>query len=65
MIKTKRRVVFMTGATGVMGYETLKEFSRHGEEFEVRILARRSKKNEKKLAPYNGSLGVNRNFFCK
>ena len=51
MIKTKRRVVFMTGATGVMGYETLKEFSRHGEEFEVRILARRSKKNEKKLAP--------------
>lgn len=59
MIKTKRRVVFMTGATGVMGYETLKEFSRHGEEFEVRILARRSKKNEKKLAPYKDGSNIN------
>lgn len=53
--KTK---VFMTGCTGVMGYESLKEFSKHLDEFELRLLARPSKKNIKKLKPYIGVEGI-------
>lgn len=46
-----KRTVFLTGATGVMGSETLKELLRT-EEFKVRLLVRESKKNRKKLRPY-------------
>ena len=48
----EKTVVFITGATGVMGFETLKEFCRHNDEFEVRILARPSKKNKRLLNPF-------------
>lgn len=44
--------VFITGGTGVMGFETLKEFCKYPEEFTIRLLARPSKKNKKKLAPF-------------
>lgn len=47
-----RTKVMITGATGVMGYKTLQEFMKYPEEFEVSVLARDSKKNHRKLAPY-------------
>ncbi|MDE6444622.1 MAG: NAD(P)-dependent oxidoreductase [Muribaculaceae bacterium] len=46
-----KRKIFLTGGTGVMGFETLKELLRDGE-FSVRLLARDSRKNRKKLKPY-------------
>lgn len=48
----RKKVVFMTGCTGVMGYASLQEFCKHLDKFELRLLARPSKKNRKKLAPY-------------
>lgn len=47
-----KKTVFITGATGVMGFQTLKEFAAHPGRFDVRVLARPSKKNKQKLAPY-------------
>ena len=49
MAKTK---VFITGGTGVMGFETVKEFSNRLDRFEIRLLARPSKKNRRLLKPY-------------
>lgn len=49
------RKVFLTGATGVMGQQTLHALlapSRESENFEVTVLARPSKKNKKKLQPF-------------
>lgn len=54
----KKIKVFMTGGTGVMGFESVKEFSRHPDEFELRLLVRPSKKNRKKLAPYISMEGI-------
>lgn len=45
-----KTTVFLTGATGVMGYETLKEFCTRTDRFDIRLLARPSKKNKKKLS---------------
>ncbi|MDE6298104.1 MAG: NAD(P)-dependent oxidoreductase, partial [Muribaculaceae bacterium] len=52
-----KRTVFLTGGTGVMGFETLKELVGSGE-FKVRLLARDSRKNRKKLKPYLNSADV-------
>ena len=48
----EKKVVLVTGATGVMGFETLKELSQRLDRFDIRLLVRPSKKNRKKLAPY-------------
>lgn len=48
----------MTGATGVMGSETLREFSRHLDRFDVRLLVRPGKRNRRKLAPYLDTPGI-------
>lgn len=47
-----KKTVFITGATGIMGFESLKRLSERSDRFDIRILARRSKKNIKKLAPF-------------
>lgn len=65
-IKEKRRegfaeektTVFMTGATGVMGTAALREFSKHLDRFELRLLVRPSKKNLKKMASYLDMQGI-------
>lgn len=44
--------IFLTGATGVMGSHGLKELTAIPDRYEVTVLARDSKKNRKKLAPY-------------
>jgi NAD(P)-dependent dehydrogenase (short-subunit alcohol dehydrogenase family) len=47
---TKKRV-FITGATGHMGWATLQEFMGRLDRFDVTVLARDSKKNRQLLAP--------------
>lgn len=44
--------IFLTGATGIMGFESLKLLAESPLNFNIRILARRSKKNRRKLAPF-------------
>ena len=50
-----KTTVFITGATGTMGWAGLQELLRYPEKYTVRILARPSKKNKRKLAPYMAS----------
>lgn len=47
-----KKVVFLTGATGTMGFETLKKLLENQDELQTRVLARDSKKNREMLAPY-------------
>lgn len=44
--------IFLTGATGVMGSKGLKELTAVPGQYDVTVLARNSKRNRKKLAPY-------------
>ena len=46
-----KTIVFLTGATGTMGYAGMQEILRYPEKYELRILARPSKKNKELLAP--------------
>ena len=47
-----KKTVFITGATGNMGWAGFQELYKRKDRFDIRILARDSKKNRKKLAPY-------------
>ena len=47
-----KKTVFLTGATGNMGRAGFKELYDRKDRFNIRILARRSRKNEKLLKPY-------------
>ena len=44
--------VFLTGATGTMGFAGLQELLKFPERYHIRVLARDSKKNRKLLAPF-------------
>ena len=46
-----KTTVFLTGATGTMGYAGMMEILRYPENYDLRILARPSKKNKELLAP--------------
>lgn len=46
-----KKTVFLTGATGVMGWAGLTELLKKTDEFNLVVLARKSKANMKKLAP--------------
>lgn len=50
--------VFLTGATGTMGYAGLLELLAHKENYNIRILARKSEKNIKLLAPHMNDIEV-------
>ncbi len=45
-----KTTVFLTGATGTMGWAGLQELLAHKENYNIRILARPSEKNKRKLA---------------
>ena len=45
-----KTVVFLTGATGTMGFAGMQEILRYPERYELRILARPSKKNKELLS---------------
>lgn len=47
-----KKVVFLTGATGMMGGQTLKQLLARNNRFRVRVLARPSKKNKDLLKKY-------------
>ena len=47
-----KKRVFITGATGTMGWAGLQEFMQRLDRFDITVLARPSKKNKEKLAPY-------------
>ncbi|MGM9748175.1 MAG: NAD-dependent epimerase/dehydratase family protein, partial [Candidatus Cryptobacteroides sp.] len=47
-----KKTVFITGATGNMGWSGFKELYKKKDRFNIRILARPSKKNKEKLKAY-------------
>ena len=53
-----RQRVFLTGATGGMGFASLKEMLKDTDKQDVVILARDSEKNRKILAPYRNTAGL-------
>lgn len=53
-----KKIVFLTGATGTMGQETVKKFMESKEDFILRVLARPSEKNKKILEPYQKELEI-------
>ena len=42
----KKTIVFLTGATGTMGFAGMTEILKYPDQYELRILARPSKKNK-------------------
>ena len=53
-----KTTVFLTGATGTMGWAGLKELLAHKENYNIRILARPSKKNRRKLAGIESDVDI-------
>ena len=53
-----KTTVFLTGATGTMGWAGLKELLAHKENYNIRILARPSKKNKVLLAPVEKDIEI-------
>lgn len=47
-----KKTIFLTGATGNMGWAGFQELHKRKDRFDLKILARDSKKNRKLLAPY-------------
>ena len=47
-----KTVVFLTGGTGTMGFAGMQEILRYPDQYELRVLARPSKKNKDLLSPY-------------
>ena len=47
-----KTTVFLTGATGTMGWAGMMEILRYPDKYTLRVLARPSKKNKHKLMPY-------------
>lgn len=52
------KTIFLTGATGTMGWAGMKELLRYPKKYKVRILARPSEKNKQKLFPYEEKLEI-------
>ena len=53
-----KKVVFLTGATGTMGFAGVQEILRYPDQYKLRVLARPSAKNKELLAPYADQLEV-------
>jgi len=53
-----KKNVFLTGATGTMGGAGLTELLQFPEQYNVTVLARKSKKNEKRLAPLKDKIRI-------
>ncbi|MBR5855152.1 MAG: NAD(P)-dependent oxidoreductase [Paludibacteraceae bacterium] len=53
-----KKTIFLTGATGTMGYSGMQEILCYPEQYHLRILARPSKKNKAFLAPLLDKLEV-------
>lgn len=53
-----KKTVFITGGTGIWGGETLKLFAQHTDEFHVRVLARNSEVNKRKMEPFQECMEI-------
>ena len=49
---SEQKTVAITGATGTMGLETLKQFLKRQDRFKLRLLIRDTKQDRKIIAPY-------------
>lgn len=49
---SEKKTVFMTGATGNMGWASFQELLKHPDKVNIRLIARKSQKNFDKLGPY-------------
>lgn len=58
MTQHSKKTVFLTGATGTMGFAGLKEIVKKLDHIDLVILARPSEKNKKLLAPYVDKIQV-------
>ena len=47
-----KKTVFLTGGTGNMGWAAFQEMLKHPDKINIKLLARKSEKNKKLLAPY-------------
>lgn len=52
------KTVFLTGATGTMGFAGMCELLARPDAYRLRVLARPSEKNKKKLAPYASKMEI-------
>ena len=53
-----KKRVFLTGATGLMGWAGLQEMLKHEDQLEIVVLARHSEKNIQKLAPLQDRIRI-------
>lgn len=53
-----KKRVFITGATGTMGWAGLHELLQRLDRFDITVLARPSETNKKKLAPYSNKIRI-------
>lgn len=53
-----KKTVFMTGATGTMGWAGVQEFLKYPDQYTLRVLARDSRKNHHLLDPLAGQIEV-------
>lgn len=58
LIMQNKKTIFLTGATGTMGYAGLRELSQRLDRFNLVVLARPSKVNKSKLAAYESKAGI-------
>lgn len=56
--KFKKPVIFLTGASGSMGYETFKLLWKKRQHYDLVVLARPSRKNKKLFQPYEREAGI-------
>lgn len=54
----RKKNIFLTGATGVMGGEGLKQLLKRRDKFDITLLIRPSKKNKEKMADFENEHGV-------
>ena len=53
-----KKRVFLTGATGVMGYASLQEMMKHLDQLDVTVLVRNSEVNRKKMSPFADKIRI-------
>ena len=57
-LRAMSKTIFLTGATGTMGWAGLQELLKRTDRFRVVVLARKSKKNIRKLQPLMDKIKV-------
>lgn len=53
-----KKRIFLTGATGLMGWATLQELLKKSDKFDITVLVRNSKTNREKMAPLAGKVNI-------